>query len=151
MHFRDCRFIKEFLIVMIAACCLAGCGARPFTYKGEIVTRKDLTVRLQDGNQQGVWKSNELSIAYQYQMGPETLKFAGTLEPAAGYKSFSRLAVYLLFLDNQGVVIESALVYSAGNYRQLVAIPMDFEKTIPIPEGARAISFFYDLSPVQGR
>ena len=108
-------------------------------------------VQLKDGSQQGVWKSNEIAIKHQYRMTSETLKFAGTIELVGGYKSFSRLAVYLLFLDNQGIVIEDTLIYSAANYRPLVAIPMDFDKTIPIPEGARIISFAYDINSVQGR
>ena len=84
-------------------------------------------------------------------MTPETLKFAGTAELVGGFKYFSHLVVYLLFLDNQGIVFENTLIYSAGNYRPIVMIPMDFEKTIPIPEGARTISFAYDLSPVHGK
>jgi hypothetical protein len=147
MHLRDDRFIKVSLL-MIAALTLAGCGGSLFTYKGYKVTQNNLVVRLQDGNQQGVWKTNELAITYQYQMSPETLKVAGTTELVGGFKiGFSwieRLAVYLLFLDNQGIVIENVLIYSAGNHHYIDTIPMEFERTIPMPEGARTISFAYE-------
>jgi len=145
------RFIKAIFILMIATFTIAGCGGRLFTYKGDKVTQKDLMVQLMDGNQQGVWKTNEVAIKYQYRMTPETLTFAGTIELVGGFKYFSRLAVQLLFLDDQGIVIENKLIYSAGNYRPIVSIPMDFEKTIPIPDGARTISFAYDLSSVHGK
>ena len=79
------------------------------------------------------------------------MKMAGTIEMIGGFRYFSHLAVYLLFLDNQGIVIENTLIYSGENYRPIVTIPMDFEKTIPIPEGARTISFAYDLSPAHGK
>ena len=104
-------------------------------------------VQLKDGNQQGLWKTNELAIKYQYQMTPETLKIAGTIELvggfATGFSYITHLAVYLLFLDNQGIVIENALIY-AGENNLSIPIPMLFEKTIPIPEGAQTISFAYD-------
>jgi len=96
-----------------------------------------------------VWNTSELAITYQYQMTtPEILKIAGTTKLlgglAIGFEQIERLAVYLLFLDTQGIVIENALVYSTANYRSIDTIPMDFEKTIPIPEGARTISFAYE-------
>ena len=73
--------------------------------KGNKVNQKNLMVLLKDGNQQGLWKTNELSITYQYQMTPETLKIAGTTELvggfAIGFNWIKHLAVYLLFLDNQ--------------------------------------------------
>jgi hypothetical protein len=149
MHLRDNRFIKTTFFLMIAAFTLAGCNGKLFTYKGNKITQKNLMVLLKDGDQKGVWKTDELAITYQYQMTmtPEILKIAGTtklLGGLAGFEQIERLAVYLLFLDNQGIVIENALVYSTANYRSIDTIPMDFEKTIPIPEGARTLSFAYD-------
>ncbi len=98
-------------------------------------------VLLKEGDQKGVWKTNELAITYQYQMAPETLKISGTTELLGGlvigFRWIERLAVYLLFLDKQGIVIENALIYSAGNHRSIDTIPMDFETTMPVPEGAR--------------
>ena len=81
------------------------------------------------------------------QMTPETLKITGTNELVGGFaigpNIVHRLAVYLLFLDNQGIVIENVLVY-AGDYVGVIPLPMEFERTIPMPEGARMISFAYD-------
>ena len=151
MHLRGNQLAKASFIVTIAVCCLAGCGGSLFSYKGVKVTQADLRIQLQDGGHQGVWKTNEIEIKYQYQMISETLKLAGTIEMIDGNRSFSHLSVYLLFLDAQGIVIENTLVYSGGNYRRIVTIPMDFENTVPIPEGARTISFAYDLSAAHGK
>ncbi len=105
-------------------------------------------IRLQDGNQQGVWRKNEVEITYRYQNASQTLKVSGTAGLIGGNKYFSHLAVYLLYLDEQGTVIQDTLVYSGENSRRIVAPYMDFEKSIPIPQGALAISFAYDLTPV---
>jgi hypothetical protein len=133
---------------MIAAGILSACSPKLFTYNGNKVTQKNRMIPLKDGDQNGVWKTDELAIKYQYQMAPETFKIAGTTELlgglAIGFDQISRLAVYLLFLDNQGIVIENALVYSTANYRTFDSTPMDFEKTMPIPDGVRTISFAYN-------
>jgi hypothetical protein len=146
-HLRGVRFIKAILLLMIAAFTISGCGASLFTYRGDKITQQNLMVVLKDGNQQGEWKTNELAIKYQYQMTPEILKFAGTVELvggfAIGFNSLNHLAVYLLFLDNQGIVIENALIY-AGQNNLTIPIPMRFEKTIPVPGGAQTFSFAYD-------
>jgi hypothetical protein len=140
-----------FIIVLISTCFISGCGGKLFSYTGGKVTQKDLIVPLEDGNQQGVWKNYELAIEYQYQMASGILTFSGTIEPAGGYKYLNHLAVYLLILDNQGIIIDNMLIYLAGNYRPMVTSPMGFGKKIPVPGGARAISFAYDLSYVQRR
>ncbi len=132
---------------MIAAVTIAGCGGRLFTYNGYKVTQQSLIVGLKDGDQQGEWKTNELAIKYQYRMTPETFNIDGTAKLlggfAGGFSSIRHLAVYLLFLDNQGIVVENALIYARDN-NNTIPIPMLFEKTIPIPEGVQAISFAYD-------
>jgi len=142
------RFIKAAFLLTVAAFIIAGCGGRLFTYKGDKVTQQNLMVPLMDGNQRGEWKTNELAIKYQYKITPETMNIAGTTELlggfATGFSQIGRLAVYLLFLDNQGIVIENVLIYSAGNRYSSNMFPMAFEKTIPVPEGARTISFAYD-------
>jgi hypothetical protein len=152
MHLRGNRFIIASFILIFAAFTLAGCAERRLTYTEGKVIQKDLRVQLKDGNQQGIWKTDVLAIKYQYQKAPETLNIAGTVELvggfAVGFNYISHLAVYLLFLDNQGMVIENSLVY-AGENNLSIPIPMSFEKTIPIPEGVRTVSFYYDLSFAQ--
>ncbi|MBI5591361.1 MAG: hypothetical protein HY881_12855 [Deltaproteobacteria bacterium] len=147
MHLRDNRFTK-ITFLMIVALTIAGCGGSLLTYKGNKVTQRDLMVLLKDGNQQGVWKTNELAITYQYQMTPETLNFTGNTKLvggfALGFRRITRLSVYLLFLDNQGIVLDNVLIYSLGSHHATDGIPMDFENTIPIPAGARTISFAYE-------
>jgi hypothetical protein len=146
-HLSGVRFIKIAFLLVIAAFTITGCGGRLFTYNGDKVTQQNLMVLLKDGNQQGEWKTNELAVKYQYRMTPETFKIAGIVELvggfAIGFNHLTHLAVYLLFLDNQGIVVENALIYAGGNNLS-IPIPMGFERTIPIPEGAQSISFAYD-------
>jgi hypothetical protein len=147
MYLKGHRFIKALFIFMFAVFTLAGCGGNALTYKGDKVTQQNLMVQLQEGNQQGVWKTNELAIKYQYQMTPEALKIDGTIELvggfAIGFNFLNDLSVNLLFLDNQGNVIKNSLVYLGSN-NLTIPIPIRFERTVPIPEGAQTFSFAYD-------
>jgi len=149
MYLRSNRIIKVAFWVMAVSATITGCGGKLFTYNGYVVFQNNLIVQLEDGNQQGEWKTNELSIDYQYQMSPGNLEIDGTIELAdgfsVGYDYISNFAVYLLFLDNRGIVVNNVLIY-AGNSG--LDIPMTFERTLPLPDGVRSISFAYngDLS-----
>lgn len=144
---RGTRFITAIFLFVIAVFTIDGCGGRLFTYKGYKVTQADFLIRLKDGNDQGKWKTNEIAITYQYQMTPETMKIDGDIELvggfAIGFNYMSHLAVNLLFVDNQGIVVENVLIYSGENNLS-IPVPMRFAIAIPVPEGAHTISFTYD-------
>jgi hypothetical protein len=147
MRLRYNRFIT-FSMILMAAWTIAGCGASLFTYNGSRVTQKNFMVLLKDGDQQGVWKTNELAVTYQYEMTPGAMKISGSTELlggfAIGFSWIKSLAVYVLFLDNQGVVMENALIYSTRYRRSSDALPMEFEASLPIPAGVQTISFAYE-------
>jgi hypothetical protein len=144
----SCRFLKKSLLIVVAVVVLTGCNGRLFSYKGATITDQNHMILLQQGDHQGIWKTNELSLNYHYQMTPDTLKFSGTANLlggfATGFSSVDRLVVQLLFLDNQGTVIDNVIVYSADNHHSINYIPMNFDRTIPIPADTHAISFTYD-------
>ena len=133
---------------MVAIVTFNGCNGRLFSYKGATITQQDHMVQLHQGEQQGIWKTNELALNYHYQLTPEALKISGTVNLlggfATGFSSVDKLIVQLLFLDNQGTVIDNFIVYSADYHHWINYIPMDFDRTIPIPANTHAISFTYD-------
>jgi hypothetical protein len=147
MHYRKFRYIKAVICIMITVSLISACSPGLFTYKGAKETRMNRTILLKPGEQQGVWKTDELSVTYHYQMAPEALTISGTTDLVGGFnlgfRWIKQLAVYLLFLDKQGIVIESPLIFSAMDH-SVDTIPMNFERTIPVPEGTHAISFAYD-------
>ena len=142
------RFLQMSFLIMVAVVTFNGCNGRLFSYKGATITQQDHMVQLHQGEQQGIWKTNELALNYHYQMSPETLKISGTVTLiggfATGFSSVDRLVVQFLFLNNQGTVIDDVIMYSADNHHSTKYIPMNFDRTIPIPANAHAISFSYD-------
>lgn len=135
-------------MTMLAVVTLTGCNGRFFSYKGATITEKNHTIALQPGDQQGIWKTNELALNYHYRMTPENLKISGTVNLAdglaIGFSVINRLVVQLLFLDSQGTVINNVILYSADDHHPIDVTPMIFDKTIPIPSETRSISFTYD-------
>jgi len=154
MNTKTYRFLKMFFLIMIASVSLTGCNGRFFTYKEAAISQPDYVIQLQQGDQQGVWKTNELALNYKYHMTPETLKLHGSVDMVGGFyigfSSTDRLVVQLLFLDNTGTVIDDVVLYSADYKHQIHMFPMNFDKTFPIPENTSAISFTYDGKLVAG-
>ncbi len=146
-HQRGFRFMKAAFLLLVVAFAIDGCGAGLANHKADKATRQNVMIQLQDGSQQGEWKTNELAIKYQYRKLPEILKIAGTVELvggfAIGFNYINHLTVKLVFLDYQGNVVGNSLVYSGSNNLS-IPIPMRFERAIPVPEGTRQISFSYD-------
>jgi hypothetical protein len=147
MHLKDTIFTKTTLFIFFAIFFIAGCGGRLATHNKDKVTQKNYMRMLQNGDQEGEWRTNELAIIYKYKMTPESLDISGTAELLGGlYSGFGlidRLEVYLLFLDSQGVVMENVALSSFGRLAT-GSIPMVFESNLPIPEGARTITFAYE-------
>jgi hypothetical protein len=144
MYLNGSQFIKASLILMITGFFIAGSALASM---GDLAANEKYMVQLKNGNQQGIWKTNELAIKYKYELTPENLKIDGTVELvggfAIGFNYIRRLSINLLLLDNQGNIIKSVLIYS-GESNLTIPIPMSFENTVPIPGGVRIISFAYD-------
>jgi len=135
-------------LIMAAAIALSGCNGRLFSYKGATITDQNNMIQLEQGDRQGIWNTNELALNYHYTVSSETLRISGNVNLiggfATGFSSVDRLVVYLLFLDNQGTVIDNVIMYSADYHHSTRYIPMNFDTTIPIPAGTHAMSFIYD-------
>jgi hypothetical protein len=145
-HLRGVRFIKMAFLLMIAVIAVAGCAERASTFKGDKVTQQNYMIPLKEGNQQGEWKTNEVAIKFQYQLTPGILRIDGTVGLVGGFdigfSYINNFVVNLLFMDNQGNVVGSTLIY-AGDNNLSIPIPMRFGGTIPMPGGAQQISFSY--------
>lgn len=137
------RYMRIFFL-LIAATALCGCMGSFLSYQGTKIKPDKLT-KLQEGAQQGIFATNELAIYYNYRVMPEGLHMDGTVKVhGIGGRTILRLVVQLLFIDANGVVIKDSVLYSAPNHGSMSYAPLQFEKIMPVPEGAKAIAFTYD-------
>jgi hypothetical protein len=136
------------LMIIIAIIGVTGCGGKFTVEKGDKVSRKNFLIPIKDGKQQGEWKTNELSIAYEYEIASKTMGIAGTVQLlggfSIGFQWITGLQAHLLLLDEQGFVMEIIPVYSSGLRRTSDSRAMVFESKIPIPESVRTFSFAYE-------
>ena len=139
---------------MFAVVILTGCNGSLYSSKGTTITKHSNLIQLQIGNHRGTWKTNELALNYDYQMTPEILKISGTVNLVGGFalccNSVNRLVIRLVFLDSQETIINSVFFYSANSYHPIHMLPMNFDKTVPIPPGTNSISFDYDGELIGG-
>ena len=146
--FNPKRYFLSLFCVAAALTMLTGCVGTLFSYRGAVVAQPNNRFALKEGDQEAVWKTNELAVTYRYQKSQASLKISGTVELlegfATGFTSAKYLDVTILFLDKQGTVIENAILYSAGDHYAFTSVPMAFEKTISVPDGADSFSLGYD-------
>lgn len=139
---------SKLILIMVATFTLTGCSSKFFTYKGITITQENYVVELKQGEQQGVWQTNELAINYRYLLTSESFKLSGDLTLlggfAIGFNSVDHLVVQLLLLDSQGVVIGNVNIYSADHHHSIQFIPMSFESDVSVSPDIKAIAFTYD-------
>lgn len=148
------NFIWNILLMITVAVTLTACNGKFLSYKKTTVAQKEHRIPLQEGDTQGVWKTNELLLNYHCQRTSETLKISGTVKLPGGFgqgfSSIHRLVAQLLFLDNQGVIIQDPVLFSAESDRAVDMTPMNFERTFRIPPETTSISFSYDGMLIDG-
>jgi hypothetical protein len=97
------------------------------------------------GAREGAWQTRDMTIHYRFENGATGLNIAGRVELAAHIRNIGyveRLLIRLKFLDEGKNVLGSAVVYNLGNLHHYETIR--FEQTLPVPEGATALTFAYD-------
>lgn len=139
---------------MVSMVILSGCNGSLYSSGGTAKSQPINLIQLQAGHHHGTWKTNELALNYDYQMTPETLKISGTVNLVGGFalccNTVKRLVVRLVFLDNQETVIKTEFFYSPNNNHPISLLPMNFDRTVPVPSGTSSISFDYDGELISG-
>lgn len=140
--------MKKLIIVVVAMAILTGCSPKWFSYQGATITHADHLIRLQEGEQQGIWKTNDLGIEYRMQKVSGNLTISGTIDFSSGFlhgfNTINRFVVQLLLVNGEGMVMDNIVVYSSEDNRSINITPLYFEKTAAVPQECRSISFTYD-------
>jgi len=135
------------ILILCAVISLSGCSANLFSYKGKVITQENNIIDLKQGDQQGIWKTNELAIIYHYQLVNGSVKISGEVDLLGGlqtgFNAVDHLIIQLLILNDNSTVINNVNIYSADHFHSTKYIPMLFDATISIPSDAKSISFTY--------
>ncbi len=92
------------------------------------------------------WRGKDIDIVYKAAVAGTDLEISGFIEFSsnlAKYPGVSYFRVYLHFLDADGVVLDSKLLWAPGGQRDNRFIRWTFQRQWPVPPGAAALGFSY--------
>ena len=117
-------------VMLVLAACAGGVQVIP--------TGEQIPI-LGSGTHPGQWQSMDAEVRYRYTVdsqSPDRIQVSGTISPRS---RLAELKLTMAFLDGEGKVLESRLLYSSG-YRQ-EQIGGTFEQTLDLPQDAEAFTF----------
>lgn len=122
-----------------------GCQGTLPTSKGNFVAAPQ-RVPISEGMQPQIWRTDDLSIHYQYTKSGDQLEISGKIDPSSSlvlnFQTFERFHLGVLLLDAQGEVLASDGLVTAG-FRRNTDEPIQFQDTISLPQGTTALAFRY--------
>jgi hypothetical protein len=144
--------VLSFLIPFFIACS----GVNPLS-SGAWVEEKNRIPVLQDGPQEGSWKTRDLAINYELRQEGNTIYIAGEVNFAGyisgGFSTLERLTVYIHSLKDNGIVLQTKPVKTFGYRRHFDLMgPMTFKGQFDKSEEADivAVAFSYDGTVMEG-
>ncbi len=124
---------------------LTGCGLTRLDDAKPIAKKYRLPVK--EETQEGTWIAKDIQIGYRYRIiAPGTLELSGDLVLdnylVTGFTVIDHLSLSVRFLDAEGRVHGQKAIYLVGG-RQPIDQRMQFDRSLPLPEGTQAFSFSY--------
>ena len=144
--------ILFFLIPFFMACS----GVNPLS-SGAWVEEKNRIPVLQDGQQEGSWKTRDLAIKYELRQEANTIYISGEVDfgghISGGFSTLETLTVYIHSLKGNGIVLQTKPVKTFGYRRQLDLMgPMTFKGQFDTSGEADivAVAFSYSGTVMEG-
>jgi hypothetical protein len=138
-------FIIKGCFMLLSLVGVVACQSSLFSYRGATVEPDDRIYLLEEGPGQGLWKTFDLAIEYQYERKANTLELSGVMELSNHYRSLyetlSRLYLTVYFLDNEGKVLEGKQVFISTSLK--IDDKFSFKHFLEIPPGTVSITFSY--------
>lgn len=112
------------------------------------VAAQDRIPLLQGGPHAGSWESSDVVLEYQYvaQEGTFKLNIGGNAK-----QKYDQLSVWIIFIDDQGKLLETKSVFDSGYRMQLSKGKDAIEKSFEIPLNSTQFAFQSMLKIREGR
>ena len=140
------KFFYFFIILTL----LNGCSY--LTYRGKTATQKERIILKEGIEQQGVFKSYDLSLSYQYLRQSSNLTLSGVIEPADNLKyNFTHVEHFdfrVYFLDADNRILSYKELF--GSKRKDAIQTWKFKRGILLPENTSAMVFGYSGKATEG-
>jgi hypothetical protein len=138
---------KRLLTLILGSSMLLGCQSLNVGPVGHIVPQDKWILLSQAGNQSGKWQTRDLVLEYEYDRDHTHLYITGVIHFATPIRNQWELIQYFhldaIPVDAQGTVQGMIALTTAGEINLLYDGPIDFNKTLTLPENTVAIAFSY--------
>lgn len=131
-------------VMLLSLFLLACAAAAPHIGKTARPDNRILTADLPGGD--STWRGKDIAIVYKAATAGPDLEISGFIEFSsnlAKYPGVNYFRVYLHFLDTDGLVLDSKLLWAPGGQRDSRFIRWTFQRQWPMPPGTAALGFSY--------
>ena len=123
---------------------LTGCGTTSYTGR---LAKPESMVKLSSGDARELqWQTDDLMINAMYSLESNQFDLAGLVQlqsKLTHYPIVEYLRVSVHALDGDGIILTSYPLWTAGYNAELFFINWAFQRSYPVPEGTRAVTFSY--------
>ncbi len=139
------------LLAFLPALVLAACAGKDAgdLYAGTAARPDNQFAISSIQGQETAWQGKDLTIHYMALPAGSAVDINGFVEFDTNLGKFERInrfRVYIHFIDAQGIILETRLLWSATANIDASFVRWTFQRQWPLPPGAQAIGFSYNGS-----
>ncbi len=134
------------ILVVLCLMLLSCAGKASAPYIGQTArpdNRKPLASLSAD---ETTWAAEDLKLHYRTAMAGDSLNISGFVEFSsnlAKYPLINSFRVYLHFINSEGVILDTKLLWVAGIKQEMRFVRWTFERQWPLPPDTAALGFSY--------
>lgn len=136
--------VLSFLFCLTWFAVVTGCGTT--SYIGRLAKPESM-VNLSSGDARELqWQTDDLMINAVYALEPNQLDIAGLVQlqsKLTHYPIVAYLRINMHALDGDGIILSSYPLWTAGTNAEPFFINWAFQRSYPVPEGTRSLTFSY--------
>lgn len=137
--------LKRLPLVLLWVAVL-GCAGLKAPYEGTPARPENRFLLATIEGKSSLWQAKDLAIHYVATSAGDTVQIGGTVERLNTIKNFptiNSLRVAVHFITDDGIIVDSKQLWSAGANADDTFVRWTFSKQYPLPPGASAIGFSY--------
>ncbi len=142
--FSRCGKLLSLILGMVL---VAGCQSLLFDPRGHTVPEAKLIILPQSGDYSGIYKNEDLNMAYKLVRNQGQLSISGTVRFAdrimMGFAIVQVFHLDAILVDPQGKVLNMTGLTSASAVNILYDGSIDFSRTMTLPPNTAALAFSY--------
>ena len=138
--------IRRKTAALLASLALAACATASAPHIGKTARPENRVPLSELPRTESTWAAKDLKLHYLADRAGDNLQISGFVEfnsNLAKYPVINTFRVYLHYLDAEGLVMDSKLLWATGVNSESRFVRWTFERQWPVPPSATAVGFSY--------